>query len=250
MCVGPELALALTAASTAASVAGNYMQTKANNASTQAQVNAKNAALQEGLTQQKQNQDQATGVLNNTLQKFSAPNQQQDLGSLVTNRTNTIAGNMTPAAAPDTNLKEAPQVVQSDLANRMAKVAGYGAQQANALAKVGATGDQFNNNALTLGDSGLKLGTISNFAQGQLGVNKLKQSVDANNARKSPNGLGDILSKIGTAGTIAGLGAGAGTGLSNLFAAGPSTGLGDAIYGVSTAPATSGISAGSTPFMV
>lgn len=234
MCVGPELALALAAAGTAAQVGGNYMQTQQNNASNQAMTNAKNAALQEGLAQQKQNQAQASDVLNQTLNKFQAPQQQQDLGALVTDRTNKIADNVatTPMAAPDANIKSAPTVVQSDLASKMGKVAGYGAQQGGALAKTGATGDQFLNNGLKLNDSGLNLNTISNFAQGQLGVNKLKQTVDASNARKSPSGFGNALSTIGGGLSLAGMGAGAGAG------------LGDLIFGSSALPTATGAGAG------
>ncbi len=191
------------------------------------------------------------GWRSNTLNKFQAPQQQQDLGGLVTERTNKIADNVatTPMAAPDANINSAPTVVQSDLANKMAKVAGYGAQQGGALAKTGATGDQFLNNELTLNDSGLNLGTISNFAQGQLGVNKLKQTVGANNARKAPSAFGNALSTAGTALSLASMGAGAGTGFANLFT-GPSTGMGDALWGASTVPATSGMSAGSIPMQV
>ena len=224
---GVSTATYITAAAAAASMAGNYIQTQNNNASMQAQTNAKNAALQEGLVQQHQNQAQATDVLNNTLSKFTQPSQQQGLGDVIAQRTNAIQGNMTPAAAPDTNIKAAPQVVQSDLAKKMSDAAAYGKQQAGALGAMGATNDQFLNNNLNMNDSGLKLNTISNFAQGDLGVNKLKQQVDANNARKSPSSFGNILSSLGTAGSIYGMGAG----LSNLMAPGPTTGLGDAIWG-------------------
>ncbi len=237
---------AITAASAAASLAGNYMQTQNNNASMQAQVNAKNAALQQGLVQQHQNQAQATDVLNNTLQKFSQPAQEQGLGDVIASRTNAIQNNVTPAAPVDANIKSAPQVVQSDLAKKMADAAAYGHQQAGALARVGATGDQFLNNNLALNDSGLNLGTISDFSKGQLAVNKLKQEVDANNARKAPSTFGSILSTLGTAGSLYGIANG---GLNMLSgAAGPTTGLGDAIWGpaqagVTQAPAglTSGV---------
>lgn len=240
-------------AAAAASAAGNYIQTENNNKSMQAQTNAKNSALQEGLVQQKHNQEQATNVLDNTLNKFAKPAQEQGLGDVIAGRTQTIQNNMTPAAPADTNIKAAPQVVKSDLASKMADAAAYSKQQAGALGALGGHNDQLFGNELNLGDSGMHLGTISNFAQGDLGVNKLKQSVDANNARKAPSSFGSLLSTLGTAGSLYS----AGAGLSNLGAAGPSTGLGDAIWGpapntfpsgVSSVPATGFTS--STPMMV
>jgi len=232
MCVGPELALVLAAAG--ATAGGNYLQTKNNNASNKAQANARNVAAQEGVVQQQKNQTQATDVLNTTLNKFSQTNQQQGLGDVIAQRTNAIQNNTTPAAAPDTNIKSAPTVVQSDLARKMGEVAGYSASQAGALAKMGATGDQFGNNSLALNDSGLKLGTISNFAQGQLGVNRLKQRVDFENARKAPSALGNLLSTAGPllmaaagpAGASSGAGAGGTSVTTGAGAAGPGSGIG------------------------
>lgn len=199
MCVGPELALALTAAA-GASAGGNYLQTEQNNASLKAQQNAKNEAAAEGVAQQQENQKQATGVLNNTIQQFSAPQQASDLGSLITNRTNAINSNTTPGPAAASNIKSAPQVIQSDLASKLAGVTAYGAQQAGALGAMGATNDQAVNNNITLDNSGMQLGTISNTAAHQLAVNKVAQNAAYNNARKAPSTLGSILSTIGSFG--------------------------------------------------
>lgn len=235
-------------------MAGNYIQTRSNNASLQAQTNAKNAALQEGLKQQQQRQQEATGVLNKTLEKFSAPAQEQGLGDIIAARTAAIQKNTTPAAPVEANIKAAPQVVQSDLAKKMSSAAAYGAQQAGALGAMGATGDMFGNNAIALNDNGLNLNTVANFAKGELDVNRLKQQVDYNNARRAPNTWGNILSTLGQGMSLAGAGSGAAAGvvdgIKSMAAPGPSTAFGDLIWGASPVPPTSGMSPASTPLMV
>lgn len=204
-------------ASTAATVGGNYLQQKNNNASNAAQVNARNAAAAEGVKQQQPNIQQGQDTLNQTIQKFSGENQANDLGSLVASRTSAINANDTPAtgtADPLTNISNAPQVVKSDLADKIGKATAYANQQGGALGKMGATGDLFNNNAITLANSGTDLNNLTSKANEEARVNLMKQNSDAANARKAPSSLGELLS---TAGTIGGIASAAGGGFTNIF---------------------------------
>lgn len=189
-----------TIASAVLSAGGNFVQGQNNNASAEAQMSAKNAARNAGIIQQQGNQAQATEQINQTLNKFSQPNQQQDLGSLIANRTTALANNVatTPATGLANTASTAPKVVQNSLSDAMGKAAAYGAQQGGAQAAIGATGDQFLNNGLNLNDAQNKLGTIANFAGAQQKVNEAAQQEAWNNARKGPSTFGSALSDIGT----------------------------------------------------
>ena len=216
---GVTTATYIAAASAAASMAGNYIQAKNNNASQTAQYNARNAVQQQGYDQQKQNAADAQGVLQPAIAGFSAPNQQADLGNLITSRANTINAN---SATPSTGnlpgaVSTAPKVVQDSLANRIGQAVAFNNQQGDALAKVGATGDQAINNNINLGNTGLKINTIDNNARAQVGVNEAEANAAYNNARKSPSSLGSLLSTAGTAGGIASLGMGAGADIGKLI---------------------------------
>lgn len=209
-------------ASAALSAGGNAIQSSNNNASAKAQMNAKNAARNAGIIQQQGNQAEATGALNQTVNKFSQPNQQADLGSMITNRTNALASNVasTPATGLSSQVGTAPKVVQDSLGKALGDAAAYSAQQGGAQARIGATGDQFLNNGLNLNDSQLKLGTISNFAGAQQKVNEQQQQQAWNNARKGPSTLGSALSDVGTVLGLASAGGGAGLAAGNNAVAG------------------------------
>ena len=207
MCAGPEVALALGATGL-----GNYMQAKENNASINAQYNARNAVQQQGYDQQKKNAAQAQDVLQPAIAGFQNPNQQADLGALITNRAAAINGNTTIPQTGNDIVSTQPKIVQDTLADKIGKAVAYNKQQGDALAALGSTGDQWLNNGIKLQDSGAKINTIDNFARAQQGVNNAQAESAYNNARKAANPLWGILSDIGT---VAGADAFAGGGIAN-----------------------------------
>lgn len=223
---GVTTATYIAAAGVAASMAGNYMQSKQNNSSMKAQYAAKNAAMLQGVAQQDKNAAIGQTDLSKTVQGFQAPQQQQDLGDILTNRTNTIAGNMTPSTGGE-NIQGAPKIVQDDLASKMAKAAAFGTQQAGALAKVGATGDQMVNNNLNLNNGQQTLSTLDDFAKNQARVNQAQQEAAYNNARKPPSTSGQALSTVGNLAAMYGMAGAPGAG-----------GIGDAIFGASPSVTT------------
>lgn len=202
MCTGLEIAAATAALG--ASAGGNYMQQQENNANTQREYNARNDAMAAGVKVQDANAAKSTNVLNSTVSKFQQPQQQQDLGSLITKRTNAInANDVTPAAInPNGAVSTAPNVVNSDLANRMAGATAYANQQGSALGSIGGVGDQLLGNSLALNDSGNQIGQISNFAKGDAGVNQAQINAAGHNARKASSGIGQLLSTVGNVGSM------------------------------------------------
>ena len=246
MCFDP---LSLTLAAAALTAGGNYVQTQNNNASTQAQYNARNETAAAGVQQQQPNIVNAQNALNNTISKFSQPNQATDLGNLITQRTAAINGNITPATGttdPTNSIKGAPQVVQSALASKLADATQFNQQQGGALAAMGATPQLFSDNQLALNDNSQNLQDISNKAKEEAAVNQIQQTSNYNNARKPPSVLGQGMSDVGT---VLGLGAAAAGGpqalMSSLFSSGadPAT---NAVVGAANA-ASPAIKAGLAP---
>lgn len=197
MCVDPITA----AIALGATGLGNYMQQKENNDNTNRQYNALNAVAQQGVAQQDADAAKSGAVLNNTINGFQAPQQGADLGSLVTARQNTINGNTgVPSSLVDpTSNANAPQVVKSDLANKMAGATAYGAQQGNALGAISGNTDQMMTNQINLNTSGQKIGQLSDFAKGDYRANQAQQNSAFANARKAANPLWGMLAQAGNA---------------------------------------------------
>lgn len=210
MCMGPELAIAL--ASMAASGVGNYIQTKRNNDSAQAQINARNAAMLAGNEKQNEYAAQGQNLVNQTANKFTGPAQQQTLGDLVNARSTAINNNSPAVPAtgvdPINSISTAPKVVQSDLGAKMGKAAAFANQQGNALGNIGGIGDLLSGNTLALNDNQNQLNTVSNFARGTAGVTTAQENSAYNNARKSPSVFGQLLSTAGNLGSMYAAGTG------------------------------------------
>lgn len=199
-------------ASMALSGVGNYITQSQNNRNTQRQYNAKNEVMMRGVQQQDANAARAKNVLDLTTGKFDAKNQAADLGAMIADRTKAINDNVgTPSSFVDpTSNANAPKVVQSELAKKMADAAAYSTQQGGALGKIGALNDQHLENALKINDSGNQIGTIGNFARGDYGVNQAQQNSAFHNARKAPGMFGEILSTVGNLGSMDAAGGGKG----------------------------------------
>lgn len=222
MCFGPEML-----ASLALSGVGNAIQTSQNNASARAQQNARNAAVAQGIQEQAVNQQKSGAEFDKALNHFTPENQQHDLGALVTSRTNALSlpANQIPATGNTTTASEStPNVVQSDLAKRLADATAFGVQQAGALGKIGAYGDQAVGNDISTLDSSRKVASISDFAARQAQINRLKQQVDASNAARPASGIGSILGLVGSAGVNDAAGGGHGFSRISNWLSPPTTG--------------------------
>jgi hypothetical protein len=185
-------------AAAAASAIASYETQSENNANTQRQYNAKNAVQAQGQVQQNANTAQGQSILGNTIAKFQPGQVGADTNTAIANRTNALTANLTtPASINDpTSNANAPQVVQDDLANKMAGAAAFGAQQADALGRIGGNTDAAVGQAINLNSSGQQLGQLSNFAHGDAGVNQAQAEAAYNNARKPANPLWGL---VGTA---------------------------------------------------
>lgn len=192
----PELLLA-----SAATTAGNYMQTQANNASVDAQYKARDAALEQGVQNQQALQAKAQVPFNTAVQNFTPGAQNASLGDLITARQNTINSSVkTPSSFIDpTSNANAPQIVQDSLAQKMGNATQFNNQQGAALATLGGLNDQNVANNLALNTSGNQIGMYDQFAKGQAVADQASTNAAYNNARKSPSALGEALSGAGTA---------------------------------------------------
>ena len=199
MCLDP-----VTMASLALVGGGNFLQQRSNNASEKAMANARNNRLAIGQQDLAKRQEEAGQQFDQTLAGFQQPQQEQDIGALVTKRTQAYDEALTPATGmdPSSAISTAPKIVKDDLAKKMSDAVAFGKQQGGARARIGATGDQFMGNALDLNESGTRLNTINNFARREVEINRARAEEDANNARKAPSGIGQIMS---TAGALLGL---------------------------------------------
>ena len=195
MCFDP-----VSMAAMAAIAGGNYLQTQNNNASIKSQQNAKNAVIQEGLQQQARTQEQAGAAFNKSLDEFQPQKQEEDLGALVGKRETALNESLTPATGidPTSNVSTAPKVVQDTLAKRLADATAFGTQQGSARARIGGRNDATLNDSLKMGDAGLDIGLLSDFAKGDARINMYKQAEAWNNARKAPSMFGQGLSTIGS----------------------------------------------------
>lgn len=217
---GVSTSTAIMLAGMAASGAGAYMTQKNNNDNVNRERTAINNVAQQGVAQQDADAAKSGAVLNNTINGFQAPQQGTDLGSLITARQTTIGSNTgTPSSIIDpTANANAPKVVQSDLANKMASATAFGNQQGDALGRIAGNTDQMMGNQINLNASGQKIGQLTNFAQGDYRANKALQQSASSNARRPPSVAATALSQAGNAASIYGAGAG---GVGDLIA--PST---------------------------
>lgn len=188
MCFDP-VSLSLMAAATAAQAGGARLNQIASNKAIKAQV-----AAEQG--RQKVYQQQADQQFQSSLDRFRPENNAQQVQDATNQRTQAIEGNIS-AADPSTQYQavtsDSPEVVKSALAKSLANAVSQSKQQAQRLAKLGATDAVTFDNALDLGNTGMKLDTISNFSSGSKKVNMAEQAA----AAQKRSGWGDALGILG-----------------------------------------------------
>ena len=157
MCL--PLALALQAASTYANKRGNEAVRKKQDNIAQAED------VRQGSYYNK-----ANSTLSDTMAKFVRPAQDTALADTSTQReaslnaTQAQPGDYAPVSS------DAPPVVHSDIAQRMADAVSQGKREVMSRAKLGAYGGVQNQNAINLGRSGQDINQMADFSRGSAGV--------------------------------------------------------------------------------
>lgn len=212
MCLDP-----ISLAGTGLGIVGSIMNGKQEAKNEQRMADARTRAMLDNFAQQDKLSAQSRQQFQDALGDFSKPQQQQNLENVGQERTNAIQANIN-ANKVDYNpaSENAPEVVKSEIAKRMADAMEKGRANATSLGKMGAWGDvQFGNQA-GLARRGSQVGEFSNFARNVAGMMPLQMEVAAKNARKAPSMIGDLFKLAGTGMSMVG---GAG-GFGNIFGGG------------------------------
>jgi hypothetical protein len=226
----PLLALGL---GTLASVGGGMYARNEADTNAAAVMRARNQALQESLARQREFQRQNQLALDAGIDRFD-PNAQQELqAKAVEDRTAGVLGNQ---VAPSSDASEiplnenAPKVIRSAIAKRMADAFSKSTDRARATAKLGAYGDAWGGNDIAINDVGHKVGMFNNFSRGEAALLPADQELAGYMAHKPSSGIGETISALGSLGAGA---AGAG-----MFGA-----LGGGLFGTAASAAPAGFGA-------
>ena len=202
MCTAVALALSLTAAGSAAQAAGARRAAKA----------MEGARIAESL-RQKGFQDQATQVSDQSLSKSGRASTDADMKAAEAGRAADAAAATAevrkPIEATGENLagdQTANRVMASEGEAQAARNLGFAGQQGAAKANLLSFNDVTFNNAINNMRAGQQLNTISNFMRGSAGVLPVELEAASRRGDKLKT-LGTVLS---TAGSVVGMGAGAG----------------------------------------
>jgi hypothetical protein len=204
--------LGVMAASTAASVGGNVLSRKeatdnANNVS-----NARNAVLQDNLKRETAFGDQNADTLKGVIAKFDPGVQTGALDTAQSNRVATVNAVQKAPGTADVDgiplMEGTPNLVKSQIAQRMLDAFQKSSDVAKARAKFAGYGDVAGANDRTIQAGGRNIDTVNDLAKGQAGVLGSEQDLAGASVNKPPSGLGAILSGAGQLGAAyAGAGA-------------------------------------------
>ena len=175
MCLPPMMlaAMALQAGS-------SYANKRADKAVRQKQ----DAVSQAERERQAKYQKQAQATLDKTMATFNRPSQDQALATTAVqheaaiNDTQAQPGDYTPVS------NDAPPVVRSEIAKRMADAVRQGRGEVMARAKLGAYGGMQHKNAIDLNRSGQDIGQVADFSRGSAGIVPLEMSAAYGAGRK------------------------------------------------------------------
>ena len=202
MCTPVAIALAMTAAGSAAQAAGARRAAKA----------MEGARLAESI-RQKGFQDQATKISDQSLSKSGRASTEADMKANEAKRAADAAAATAevrkPIEATGENLagdQTANRVMATEGEAQAARNLGYAGQQGSAKANLLSFNDVTFQNAINNMRAGQQLGTIGNFMRGSAGVLPIELEA-ASRRGDNLKTLGTVLS---TAGSVVGMGAGAG----------------------------------------
>lgn len=207
------IALAIMAASTAASVGGGLITN--NNAQQNAlrAQQANNAVLSKYLKQQKEYETKNRETLGQTLDTYAPEAQQQAMDQAANDRItaaqeNTAGGVATGAPASSAATASAPKVVQEAFAKAMGDAKTSSDAQTAARSRMASYGDTWLDNRLANEDAGRDIGFTNSFARQDTALLPYQQQWAQQISQKPDNGLGSILQGLGALGSLyAGAGA-------------------------------------------
>lgn len=223
MCVPGLDPITLTAL--AASAGGAVLNGYESNQTQNSMISARNAATQAELARQRQYQNQAQQVFDQSLTNFKPEQQAADLTAQQGAATTAFTNNTPTAEQVGTiSSASAPRVVQEAGAKKVGDVFARAGRYNDALGNLTGWDQRAFGNNIKLNNSGRDLGTISDFSRTSAAVNGLEQNSAYQNAFRPNSGIGDILSFAGKVGAY-----GSGKGWFN-----PATGMKTAVYSPGT----------------
>jgi hypothetical protein len=164
-----------------------------------AQINARNAATQQEMERQKAYGEKTRGDFNKSLDIYSPGAQTQGLsdaqstfGDVLTRNTPTNVGSITTTGAP--------RVVGDSENSRLAGVFQTAADRNTNLANLKGYDQQQFGNKIALNSNARDIDMTGDFAKVSSGVSGIEGRAAANNATRSPSGLGSLLQFAGTVG--------------------------------------------------
>ena len=168
-------------------------------------VDARNAATAAEMARQEGYQEEGSGYFDESLANFDKSKQDIGLANQGRVRGDKIEQQLsaTNEYAPTTG--SAPSVVNTEIARKINDAMKSGKKTARSLGNMGAFGDQQFNNRMALNNTNQTLGNLSNNANRSMSLLPLEQQVAANNASKSPNMIGDLLSMAGQGAAMYGM---------------------------------------------
>ena len=207
MCFGAELAWLVPLIASGLGVAGSVITTNEANANAARQAKSRNDELQRVMVRNDALAQQSRDAFANRATDIQPEQVQADQQQALDDRTATT---MTAIDRPIPSIPlrgDAPQVVKSEIAKKMAEVFGAGRSEASRLAKLGARGDSWLNSGIQDTQAARDIGVSSNLAAGNLGILPHLQDFAENRAYKPISPFGAILSGLGGAlGSYAGSG--------------------------------------------
>jgi hypothetical protein len=192
---------------------GAYMNSKEQSKNLAAQQRARQQASAAELARQKNFQRENQDTLAKTLQPFEAENQTQARQEAVDDRTQASERAVEGTPAVDIPISgSAPNIVQSSMADSLAKAMDRARDYGRRSADLRAFGDLFGGNTINVARAGDRIGTVNSMARSSANLSGYEMGAAAHNAMRPPSGVGDALQIGGAA-----LGAAGGGAFGNIF---------------------------------
>ncbi len=214
MCYGAEAAWLVPLLGSLASVAGTVITTNEQRANAERQAKARNDKLQQVMSRNDQLAEKSQETFQNRMTDVQPEQAQNDQQAAESERAQALDTAVDRSAPTIPLAGNAPAVVKSEIAKKMADVFAGGRAEAGRLAKLGARGDSWFNSGLQDTAAARDIGVQSNAAAGNLGILPHLQDFAETRAYKPISPWGAILSGIGSmAGSYGGGGYTTGGGL-------------------------------------
>lgn len=199
MC-GPEILLAAALTGGSSYISNREARKNANRAK-----NAVNYEFQQEQDRQKKYREQSKAEFEKALSAFEPEKQQESIADYVGLRSKEYDDNSSTAAKAVADFgtlpANAPRVVKSDIAEKVADAVAEGKGKAKNLARLRSFSDTLSDNAFTLKQGALDIGNINDFSKNSAALNPAEQKEAARKSQKytGANTLADIMGLAGQA---------------------------------------------------